>query len=270
MNPLLSNLTDRVLYYLQIDPATPSVEQLNDLIHAYTRSIPWESAFLIAKRTRTQQTVDCPCWPDEFWSDAMTMGGGGTCFESNYAFLSLLHTLGYEGYLTINNMGESIACHTAIVIRLEGQRWLVDVGIPLYTVLLIDPNQPTQQTSSFHTYTLRPNGENIYQVERDLHPKPNCFTFIDQPISDSDYRASTTADYDLGGHFLDRVIIHKVIDDRVWRFASWKVPHCLESFKNGERTVHVIDGETTLAIAQWFDMNRETVERSLKILDHRY
>src|SRR5215213_6894083 len=94
---LSPNLSRAVLNFLGIKPGAPNVALLDQLIGSYVRTVPWESAFRIAKRARTANTSDCPRWPDEFWMEAMELGGGGTCFESNYAFFSLLLALGYNG-----------------------------------------------------------------------------------------------------------------------------------------------------------------------------
>src|SRR5574342_309253 len=158
MSALSADLTMRVLAHLGVDAARPTLALVDTLVEAYTRTVPWESAFRIAKRARTQSTRDCPRWPEEFWQDAIERGGGGTCFESNYAFFALLRALGYEGYLTINNMGAKVGCHTAIVLTLEGQPWLVDVGLPLFSPLPLDPNDLTQRGGALTTYTVIPDG----------------------------------------------------------------------------------------------------------------
>src|SRR5688572_9127270 len=137
MSILTPELTQQVLGYLKVSPAAPDLALLDALVGAYIRTVPWESAFRIVKRARTINTEDCPRWPEEFWADAMERGGGGTCFESNYAFFGLLGALGYEGYLTVNDVGDHPACHTAIVVPLEGEKWLVDVGWPVHGPLPI-------------------------------------------------------------------------------------------------------------------------------------
>jgi|GEM_PF-2590268 len=142
-------VTNEILYFLQFQPEPPSITFLDDLLTAYTQHVPWESAFRIAKRAATPETASCPRWPAEFGKDAMERGGGGTCFESNYAFFWLLQKLGFDGYLTVNDRGESRSCHTAIVIRLGdrlgdtlgSERWLVDVGYPLYLAVPLRTEQ---------------------------------------------------------------------------------------------------------------------------------
>ena len=263
--------TDEILHFLQIEQQPPSLAFLDALLTAYTRHVPWESAFRIAKRSATPITAECPRWPQEFWADAQERGGGGTCFESNYAFFYLLQKLGFDGYLTVNDMGESRGCHTAIVIRLGDERWLVDVGYPLYLPVPLVDGRTTQRQTPFHTYTVTPLPDNRFEIQRDRHPKLYTFTLIDQPIPDDAYRAATTADYALGGHFLREVIVHRVIDGRVWRFNGRADPPLLESFPAlGDpqpatlEPLYVEDAPTRLA--RLFGMEPDVLQRAFDSL----
>ena len=264
--PLSSPLTERILAHLDVASASPTLSLLEKLIAAYIRTVPWESAFRIAKRARTAETADCPRWPLEFWQDNMERGGGGTCFESNYAFYSLLLTLGFDGYLTINNMGDSIGCHTAIVLHLDGRKWLADVGIPLYAPLLIHPSETTTRATPFLNFAVVPDGSNCYQIERWPHPSRNIFTLIDQPVIDTDYCAATTADYDTNGLFLDKVVINKIINEQPWRFNSAEQPWRLNMFMDGVRTDKEWEEDTATAVANHFHMDIDTVRQALEHL----
>ena len=264
--PLAPALTDRVLAYLGVERARPSPDHLEALVHANVRRVPWESAFRIVRRATTARRGDCPRWPEQFWAEAVERGGGGTCFESNYAFYTLLLALGYEGYLTINNMGEEIACHTAIVVcDLAGRRWLVDAGLPLYTPIPLTVDEPSRAPSPFHTYTIRPDGSARYQVERDRHPRPNCFTLVDRPVADSDYREATAGDYGPEGYFLDRVLVNKVVGGVPWRFNSAERPLHLESYAGGKRVDHRLQDAPAEAISRHFGMDHEVVRTALEI-----
>jgi hypothetical protein len=205
-----------------------------------------------------------PRWADRFWREAIEYGTGGTCFESNYAFFSLVRALGYEGYLTINNMGATIGCHTAIVLHVDGATWLTDAGFPVYAPLPIRHGELTRRDTEFQRYTIRPLGDERYDVERAPHPVPNCFTLINSPVPDVDYRAATTADYDTGGLFLDRVVINKVIDEQLWRFNSGEKPYHLELFVDGMRVDHPIDGDTAQAVSKKFGIEIGIVRTALE------
>lgn len=262
-----SKLATAVLNHLNVSPAAPDLRLLEQLIRAYPRIVPWESASRIAKKGRLKQTpaifnvTDCPRWPEEFWTDSIRLGNGGTCFESNYAFFALLQWLGYTGYLTINNMGGSIGCHTAIVVLLDGQKWLADAGYPIPVPLLISPNKATHRASQFLNYTVRPYGQAVYQIEREPHPKKLAFTLIDRPVADADYRAATIADYGDDGLFLDKIVINMIVDELPWRFNSGERPFHFESFKDGQRTDYVIEErEVETAVAHKFGLDLDTLK----------
>lgn len=259
------DLFTAVLQRLQVSPAKPDLLLLDRLIGAHVRTVPWESAFRIVKRSQTEALAGCSRWPEEFWQDHLQRGAGGTCFESNYAFSAILHGLGFEGYLTINDMGESIGCHTAIIVLLEGQKWLVDAGFPIYAPLPISPNGIMHRSTPFHHYTIRPQGGSRYQIERQPHPNWVAFTLIDRPVTDQEYRQATTADYGPNGHFLQRVIIHKILDELPWRYTSDEEPQQFTCFEYGKRIDQPIAGDVAATVATKFDLDEKTVRRALQL-----
>lgn len=258
--PLSSDFSKVVLAHLGLPAAPPTLSFLEALVNAYIRQVPWETASRIVKRARTAETAVCPRWPQEFWTDNLERGSGGTCFESNYAFFSLLRALGYEGYLTINNMGDSIGCHTAIMLLVKDQKWLVDAGFPLYAPLLVSPYGIMHRTTRFMHYTVRPDGRDIYQVEQHPHPNRSAFSLIDRPVADEAYRAATTADYGPDGYFLDRIVINKVVAEQTWRFNSGEEPWRLSRFVNGVRTDVALNGDAATAVAHHFGIDESVVK----------
>ncbi|MGI8552712.1 MAG: hypothetical protein ACR2PL_18280, partial [Dehalococcoidia bacterium] len=93
-----------VLAYLGVQAGPPDRVLLERLVCAYVCAALLESARRIARRAVVKGDGSCPRWPEQFWSSALSHGFGGTCFESTYAFFSLLRALGYDGYLTVNDM----------------------------------------------------------------------------------------------------------------------------------------------------------------------
>jgi hypothetical protein len=255
-----------ILAYLGVESAPPSLEFLDVLIDAYTWVVPWESASRIANRAIIERTADCPRFADRFWQDAIRAGSGGTCFESNYAFFQLLRSLGFEGYLTINDMNDNRGCHTACVIMLDEQPYLVDVGIPLYVAIPLDSARTTQRDSHFHTYTCTPQSGSVFEITRDRHPTAYIYTMMNIPVKDADYRRATTDDYGEDGLFLDRVVINKVIDGVQWRFSSDGPPYHLESFKDGDKTYYLLGSDlpnVAEKVAHQFELDEDTVFAAL-------
>ena len=270
MSPMLAqtihpDLHTAVLDHLQVSPDKPNLRNLDKLVSAYVRTVPWESAFRIVKRSSTKELENCSRWPEEYWIDHLEKGGGGTCFESNYAFSSILRGLGYDGYLTVNDMGESIGCHTANIVLLQGQKWLVDVGFPIYAPLPVSSNGVMHRGTPFYRYTIRPDGDGRYQIERQPHPNWIAFTLIDRQVNEEAYRCATTADYGPDGHFLQRVIIHKILDEQPWRFTSDEEPPQFTRFDNGTRIDQPIVGDIATAVASKFGLDEIIMRRALDL-----
>lgn len=269
---LSPSCTDRVLTYLDVRAGPANRATLAALVAAYVRRVPWESAFRIARKHSgaggAGGAVEARR-PAEFWADAMERGGGGTCFESNYAFFALLQALGYGGYLTVNDMGETVGCHTAIVVVLDATRYLADVGLPLHCPLPLDPTHTTRSRGPYHTYSARPDGAGRYIIERTRHPRRYAFTLRDTPIADADYFAASSADYGERGLFLDRVIVTRVVGDRVVRFNSGERPYRLEAFtKTGQREEVALETAALAAtLGDHFAMDAGVIDRALVALD---
>ncbi len=266
---LSGETTLRVLSYLGLEASLPTSDYLETLIARHVRRVPWESVSRIVKRANTAETEDCPRWPDQFWHSAIEHGTGGTCFESNLAFFTLLRTLGFEGYLTVNDMHDHVGVHTAIIILIDGQKWLVDVGYPVYAPLPLNLAQITVRETPLFNYTIIPRGENHYDIERAPHPSSYCFTLIDQPISHEDYCAATTRDYGENGLFLDKAIVSKVINNQLWRFNSAEPPYHLQQFFGGQRVNTVIEGDAASILSAHFGIDALLVREALSILGNQ-
>jgi arylamine N-acetyltransferase len=260
---LSSELTDQILSYFGCAREKPSIRYLNRLIRAYIRHIPWESVSRMIKRHTTRETDLCPRWPEEFWQEALHYGTGGTCFENNLAFFALLKSLGFDGYLTINDM-ENPACHTACMITLHRQKYLADVAIPIHCALPVYPSQITRRSTEFHHYTIRPEQNHRYAIERSHHPKRRVFTLIDIPVPLENYYRAVRNDYEETGYFLDRVIIVKVIEGCLWRFSSADTPFRLEGFDKISRQERMLDRDALASsLAAHFGIDEDKIALAL-------
>lgn len=268
---LSSALCRRILrhFALPLD-LPPNLDTLRQLLARYTRTVPWESASRIGRRARHDSAADCALLGADFWESHFEAGTGGTCYESNYAFFALLRFLRFEGYLTINDMGSAIGCHSAIVIIIAGQPYLVDVGYPVHAVIPLNANESSFRRSAIMNYTIEPLGESRYAVWREIQPRVSAFQLNDAPVSEADYRAITVHDYrNDGGQFLDEIVIHKVIDDQLWRFNGDERPWRTQQFVEGERRDHLLRDDPAAELSEKFGMAREVVADAMKALDSR-
>ena len=262
--PLDNAAAAAALHLLGVPASAPSLPLLHRLQAAYVRRVSWESASRIVRRAAGPTADACPCWPAQFWAEAARQGHGGTCFESNYAFMALLLRLGYTGYLTINDMGDQRACHTAIVVRLDGQAWLVDVGLPLLAPLPLDGTRRAR--SRLQDYEALDAGRDRLRIMRAPHPRPEAFQLVNRPVADADYRRALTADYGPDGLFLDRVVVSRLIAGRLWRFNSGERPFRLEAFARDQSDHYDIHGDPAPIVARRFGMDAGTLRTALALV----
>jgi hypothetical protein len=262
--PLPATLTDEVLGWLDVPPPRHERAWLDELMRQYGQRVPWESASRIA-RHRTLPADAHRLTPETFWQHAMADGTGGTCFESNGALAALLATLGFDGHLTINDMDTTRACHTAIVVHQDGERWLVDAGYPIYAALPLRDEVVTVNSPWF-TYTTAPLADGRYVIENRPHPKPYLFHLIDTAVPPDAYIAATCADYGPTGLFLDRVVLRKIVDGRVTRFVSderpWEIRTFVEGVRSGDPIGDTVN-EAAPRIAAHFGIPPALIARAL-------
>ena len=266
--PLPASLCQPVLNHLSLpaDPP-PTLETLQQLVTGYTRAVPWESASRIMRRARHQETADCVLLGEAFWESHFETGAGGTCYESNYAFFGLLRWLGYEGYLTLNDMDSAVGCHSAIVILHKGGKYLVDVGFPVYAIIPITANAASSAQCPLMNYQLLPQGGRRYLLRRESIDKAHSFILNNTPIAEADYRAVASHDYRHdGGQFLNEIVIQKIVAEQLWRYHSEVQPPCLQQFVNGKRHDHLISGDVAGELAQRFGIAREILSKAIDAL----
>src|SRR3954454_9390649 len=107
-----------ILAYLELTAQPPSLDFLNQILAAWSHRIPWESASRIARHQLPGTPETYARWPEAFFRDALRLGTGSTCFESNLALRALLQSLGYSCALAFCDMsGENADPHCAILVR---------------------------------------------------------------------------------------------------------------------------------------------------------
>ncbi|MBC9715521.1 arylamine N-acetyltransferase [Streptomyces sp. TRM66268-LWL] len=120
---------DRYLSVLGVErPSAPTAEALWVLHRAHAERIPYET---------TDNQLGRPSGISAEESVARILRGrGGYCFHLNGAFAALLDALGYDVTLHRAGVQEEVedpdgpgGDHLALTVGLDGQRWLVDIGL---------------------------------------------------------------------------------------------------------------------------------------------
>lgn len=263
---------ERVLQWLGVPPAQLTRGWLDDLLRAYAAHVPWESASRIVRRASGGDAAACVASPAAFWRDAMALGTGGTCFESNAALAALLEALDVPVQRTINDRPPTPSSHTALLVDVAGERLIVDAGFPLYaTVPLPRAGETSTVVTPWGTFaaTPVPDTEDRYRITQQPHPRPLAFDLVARAVTPAAYAAATRADYGRRGLFLDQVIVKKLVDGEMWRFASSERPWRLERFVDGTRDVRALPADAAAAadvIGTHFAIDPSVVRRALELI----
>jgi hypothetical protein len=144
------------------------------------------------------------------------------------------------------------------------KKYLADVAIPIDCALPIYANQLTRRSSEFHQYTIRPESNFRYSIERSHHPKRRIFTLVEMRVPLEKYCGAVQRDYEATGYFLDRVIIVKVIENRLWRFSSSEIPFKLEGFdKTSKKEMLLETNRLAQSLSDHFEIDQDKIEEAL-------
>lgn len=107
----------------------PDLDTLRRLVACHICAVPWENATL-----KYSEKHDFSLGKDEIFDKIINKRRGAVCLEGNLAFSTLLLTLGYDLYMLGTRIWVNVnqtylpLTHLAIILRLEGIEYLVDVG----------------------------------------------------------------------------------------------------------------------------------------------
>ncbi len=198
-------------------------ELLDRVLLAWSARIPWESASRIVRHQSPGAPEDYARGPERFFADALRFGSGGTCFESNGALLALLEALGFTARIVFCDMDDDDVTdpHCALIVALDGESWLADVGYPIPAALRLDPTAPTSVETPVYRYTAEPLESGEWEVRRTSGSWGGfCFRVRPAAIDPAAFQARLVRDHGPDGLFLEEVILHRVDGDQVWYFSE--------------------------------------------------
>ncbi|WP_298296378.1 arylamine N-acetyltransferase [Hydrotalea sp.] len=240
---------------------------MQELVIAYCCRIPWESASKIIKQRASNASCNYVRLEKEFWPSVFLYGTGGTCYESNLAFFYLLSDLGFKGYLTINRIIDKSSVHSAIIIVIDNNKYIVDVGYPLYSPITIKENSVVITENKLITYQCTSIDNKQYLIENFPHPKPYLYHLTDLPVTLEEYLKIANNDYGDDGLFSNRIIIRKVINDIPTRFDSEDIPYNIHTLKNGQKVKTFIEEKNlTDRLSNHFGLHNRIISQAFKII----
>ena len=131
--------TSRYLALLGIEHSAPSLEALTRLVRAHVLAVTFENVTaLLRRRDHPEGTVPSPD-PARLLDAWEQRAGGGVCFDIIAMVVRLLTSLGYRADLILGHISGPFG-HQAVVVHLDGRRYLVDLGngAPLFAPIPLE------------------------------------------------------------------------------------------------------------------------------------
>jgi len=145
---LPEKLVERVLAKLGLsDAPEPTLHGLGTLFEAWCRGIPFDN---VRKLIHIERHDPGPLPGDdsiEFFDAWLRHGTGGTCWVTNGGLFRLLHSLGFDavrGEGTMMIAPNIPPNHGTVIVRLDGERYIVDGSILQVSPLRLDETSVTE------------------------------------------------------------------------------------------------------------------------------
>jgi len=126
--------TEEILEALDLPSGQPGSGYLQTLFARFNNRVPFETASKIVRNAEASDSAGKPRRPELFWVEHLDSGAGGTCFARVAAFDALLGDLGFVRRVALGRVASEFD-HAALLVTLEGEEWICDVGFPLPVVL---------------------------------------------------------------------------------------------------------------------------------------
>lgn len=260
-----------ILDHLGLEAGPPTLAFLDRLLLAWAEHIPWESAARIARHQVPAAPADYARRPPAFFADAVRLGTGGTCFESNLALHALLDALGFHSTLALCDMKEGGAWqvdpHSACVVTINGARFLADVGYPVPAAIRLDPAAPVFKETPIYRYEVTPVRPERWIVRRTSGAfQQDVFWLKGRAVDVDTFWTRLVRDHAPDGFFLGNVIIHKLdaAHEQMWRYDQSK--GLVRRTVGREEVVPLTDAEQADlpgTLAARFHMDRRVIAAAL-------
>jgi arylamine N-acetyltransferase len=215
---------DAYVAFLGVKPqATPSLASLRQLTREHLLRVPFENISSILRRARSPEGAPVPPLDRHAKLDVwLDRHGGGVCFEVADMFGALLTGLGFDAHLVLARI-TFVGSHQAVVVHVDEDRYLVDVGngAPFFEPIPVsDPAQPFELRQSGLTYRFRADSErgDCWIQDRLIDGNWQPFCNYDLSPADESQRQGAYQRHHVRGQswVVDNVRLIRCTDSEVW------------------------------------------------------
>ncbi len=218
-------LTERtraqVLARLGLSDLRPARDSLQRLYRAWCRSVPFDN---VRKRIALRRGSSDPLpggTAEDFFTAWLTHGTGGTCWPSSNALYVLLRECGFAARRIAASMHDmDVPNHGSVIVRTDGEDYLVDSSILCETVLPLRRGECVQCEDPVHPITVEPVGESFriwFGFAMNAHRMP-CRLLID-PVDHAFYLERYEASREISP-FNERFYARRNFDDSLVSYVG--------------------------------------------------
>lgn len=120
--------------------------------------LPYENLTKILKHAEAGSASNSRRLAKEVVGDHFEIGAGGTCFALTAAMVALLRSCGVDADPLLADRSYGPDTHSAVLVRLDGQPYLLDPGYLLTTPMPFSTDAQRQASTAFHDVLLQPKG----------------------------------------------------------------------------------------------------------------
>jgi arylamine N-acetyltransferase len=171
--PKLSRATSIFVDLYGLKPARPGLSQLGEIALQFA-SLPWENLTKLIRKhePREAEALEQPL-PErirnvpgagrlrlsaEVLEDHAAFGAGGTCFSLTNALRRITTDLGYRVWPAMADMRHGANVHCALVVELDGKRFLLDPGYLVAEPVPLRPGRTARLGFPGHALEYRGSG----------------------------------------------------------------------------------------------------------------
>jgi len=195
---LTYNHPEAVSRFLKGVDFSPDIDGLARLTTAFLR-FPYENFSKIIRYNTVKDEVSRLRLPDTIVRENEESGLGGTCFSLTYFFETVLKETGFECYSVMVDRSYGKNTHCAMIVTLDGQKYLVDPGFCLSRPIPLTDKE-TEYNLPHNTYIVqsapppipsplrgeREGGGYTISTKQLGRTKPRYF-LKDSPVSSADF-----------------------------------------------------------------------------------
>lgn len=266
----MASLVQRYLQILNLPPKKPTYDYLAEIMTAHLSTFAFENiSKLLYFRDHREKGYYHPSL-QEFLDGYEKHHFGGMCFVANSHLLTLLKSLGFQGYHVKLGQG-----HMAIIIQLEKERLYVDCGAaaPFFRPVRFESDPNNQSRFGADVVEIRPVPEEpgLYRYNRYFKEEPTgpLWEFNpDQKRDLSDFKENIIASYAPGATFM------KILRCQLWQPEQERSV----SLVNNRFSIRYIDGrvenqqlgsieEIEDVLAHYFQLPKLPVREAVAVLE---